>query len=110
MLERTTAQGAALAEELRNVVLEAEKLILAIGEDRKEALAELRERLNLAVTEAKRRLAEFEEQARELSGNAGAALDDFVRENPWMAVGIGAAVGLILGSWIVSGRNSGSAD
>ncbi len=110
MLERTSAQGAALAEELRKVIDAAGGLALAIGEDRDEALAELRERLNRAVSEAQRRLAEFEEQAREFSGNAGAAVDGFVRENPWAAVGVGAALGLILGSWIVSGRSSDSAD
>jgi ElaB/YqjD/DUF883 family membrane-anchored ribosome-binding protein len=103
MLERTAAQSAALAEELRNVVREAEKLVLAIGEDREEVLTELRARLGVAVEEAKERLADFEEHARRLKDSAGAAVDEFVRENPWTAVGIGAAIGLILGSWIASG-------
>ena len=103
MLERTAAQSAALAEELRNVVRQAERLVLAIGEDREAALSELRERLSVAVTEAKQRLADFEKQARRFKDNAGAAVDAFVQENPWTAVGIGAALGLILGSWIASG-------
>jgi ElaB/YqjD/DUF883 family membrane-anchored ribosome-binding protein len=103
MLERTAAQGAALAEELRNVVRQAEKLVLAIGEDREEVLGELRERLSLALEEARNRLAEFEEQARRLRENTGAVVDELVRDNPWTAVGIGAAVGLILGSWMASG-------
>jgi len=102
MLERTAAQSAALAEELRNVLRQAEKLLLAMGEDREEALAELRDRLDSTLSGARQRLAEFEEQARELGGSAGAAVDGFVRENPWAAVGIGAAVGLILGSWFVA--------
>jgi ElaB/YqjD/DUF883 family membrane-anchored ribosome-binding protein len=103
MLERTAAQSAALAEELRNVVRQAEKLITAIGEDREEALTELRERLSVAVAEARQRLADFEESARRLKDNVGAAVDELVQENPWTAVGIGAALGLILGSWIASG-------
>ena len=103
MLERTAAQSAALAEELRNVVRQAEKLITAIGEDREEALTELRERLSVAVGEARQRLADFEENARRLKDNVGAAVDELVQENPWTAVGIGAALGLILGSWIASG-------
>ena len=45
MLERTAAQSAALAEELRNVVRQAEKLLIALGEDREEALVELRQHL-----------------------------------------------------------------
>jgi ElaB/YqjD/DUF883 family membrane-anchored ribosome-binding protein len=103
MLERTAAQSAALAEELRNVVRQAEKLILAIGEDREEALAELRERLGVAIGDAKQRLGQFEEQARRFRDDAGAVVDEFVTENPWTAVGIAAAIGLILGSWIASG-------
>ncbi len=102
MLERTAAQSAALAEELRNVVRQAEKLVVALSEDRDEALVELRQRVSVAVADAKRRLGEFEEQARRIKDTAGAAVDDYVHENPWTSVGIGAALGLILGAWIAS--------
>ena len=102
MMERTAAQTAALAEELRNVLHLAEKLVVALGEDRDQALIELRERMSLALAEGKKRLADFEEQARLLKDTAGRATDQFVRENPWTAVGAAAAVGLILGSWLAS--------
>jgi ElaB/YqjD/DUF883 family membrane-anchored ribosome-binding protein len=102
MLERTAAQSAALAEELRNVVRQAEKLVVALGEDREEALVELRGHVTQALAEAKKHLADFEEQARRLKDTAGAAMDVYVRENPWTAVGVGAAVGLLLGSWLAS--------
>jgi ElaB/YqjD/DUF883 family membrane-anchored ribosome-binding protein len=102
MLERTAAQSAALAEELRNVVRQAEKLLIALGEDREEALVELRQHVTVAVAEAKKRLADFEDQARRFKDTAGAAMDVYVRENPWTAVGIGAALGLLLGAWVAS--------
>lgn len=102
MMERTAAQSAALAEELRNVMRQAEKLVIALSEDREEALVELRERVSVAVTEGKKKLAQFEEQARRFKGTAGAAVDEYVRENPWTAVGVGAAIGLILGSWLAA--------
>jgi ElaB/YqjD/DUF883 family membrane-anchored ribosome-binding protein len=105
MLERTAAQSAALAEELRNVMRQAEKLVVALSEDREEALVELRDRVTVALAEAKKRLAEFEEQARRFKDTAGAAMDVYVRENPWTAVGVGAALGLILGSWLASDRD-----
>lgn len=105
MLERTAAQSAALAEELRNVMRQAEKLVVALSEDREEALVELRDRVTVALAEAKKRLAEFEEQARRFKDTAGAAMDGYVRENPWTAVGVGAALGLILGSWLASDRD-----
>jgi ElaB/YqjD/DUF883 family membrane-anchored ribosome-binding protein len=102
MMERTAAQTAALAEELRNVMHQAEKLVVALSEDRDEALVELRERMSVALAEGKQRLADFEAQARLLKDTAGRATDQFVRENPWTAVGVGAALGLILGSWLAS--------
>jgi ElaB/YqjD/DUF883 family membrane-anchored ribosome-binding protein len=104
MLERTAAQSAALAEELRNVMRQAEKLVTALSEDREEALVELRERMAAALTEGKKRLNDFENQARQLKDTAGAALDVQVRENPWTAVAVSAALGLILGSWLASDR------
>jgi len=102
MMERTAAQTAALAEELRNVMYQAEKLVVALSEDRDEAMVQLRERMSVALAEGKKRLADFEEQARLLKDTAGRAADQFVRENPWTSVGVGAALGLILGSWLAS--------
>lgn len=111
MMERTAAQSAALAEELRNVMRQAEKLVTALGEDRDAALVELREHVGIALAEAKKRLSKFEEHARNLQDTAGAAvdatsaaMDTYVRENPWTAVAVGAAIGLILGSWLASDR------
>jgi len=104
MMERTAQQSAALAEELRNVMRQAEKLVTALAEDRNEALVELRERLGVALADGRKRLADIEKQARLLKDTAGRAADEFVRENPWTAVGVGAAIGLILGSWLASDR------
>jgi ElaB/YqjD/DUF883 family membrane-anchored ribosome-binding protein len=68
MMERTAAQTAALAEELRNVMHQAEKLVVALSEDRDEALIELRERMSVALAEGKQRLADFEAQAGKTPG------------------------------------------
>jgi ElaB/YqjD/DUF883 family membrane-anchored ribosome-binding protein len=102
MMERTAAQSAALAEELRNVMRQAGRLVIALSEDREEALVELRQRVSVALAEGKKRLADFEEQARRIKDTAGTAVDEYVRENPWTAVGVSAALGLILGSWLAS--------
>jgi ElaB/YqjD/DUF883 family membrane-anchored ribosome-binding protein len=107
MLERTAAQGAALAEELRNVLRQTEKLVVALSEDKEEALVELRQRVSIALGDAKQRLAEFEEQAKRFKDTAGAAVDDYAREYPWTVVAISAALGLVLGAWLAS---DGSAD
>jgi ElaB/YqjD/DUF883 family membrane-anchored ribosome-binding protein len=53
MMERTAEQTAALAEELRNVMRQAEKLVIALSEDRDAALVELRKRMSVALSEGK---------------------------------------------------------
>jgi ElaB/YqjD/DUF883 family membrane-anchored ribosome-binding protein len=102
MLERTAAQGAALADELRNVMRQAEKLVVALSEDKEDALVELRERVAIALGTAKERLAEFEQQAKQFTETAGAAAEDYAREHPWTVVAIGAALGLVLGAWLAA--------
>ena len=46
------------------------------------------------------RLSQVSEATVEKAKVAAKATDDFVRENPWQAVGIGAAVGVLLGMLI----------
>jgi ElaB/YqjD/DUF883 family membrane-anchored ribosome-binding protein len=82
MAERTP--GEQLLDDLTAVVRDAEGLLKATASQTGEKIAEVR---------AKARLAGFEEQAREAAGEA----DKFVRANPWQAVGVAAAVGLVLG-------------
>ena len=59
MMERTAERSAALADELRNVVTQAEALLQALSEDKNEAIGVLRERVKGSVATAKARLAEL---------------------------------------------------
>jgi ElaB/YqjD/DUF883 family membrane-anchored ribosome-binding protein len=110
MLERTAAQSAALAEELRNVMRQAEKLVVALSEDKDAALIELRERVSAALGTAQERIAEFETQARRLKDTAAPVVDEYVRENPWTVVSVAAALGLLMGAWLASGSRSAEPD
>ncbi|MEP7247722.1 MAG: hypothetical protein ABI885_29105 [Gammaproteobacteria bacterium] len=98
MMERTAQRSAALADELRNVVIQAEALLQAIGTDKDEAISVLRERVYSAVDAAKSRLAEMETQAGVVAQRASVAAEVYLRDNPWTVIGGAAAAGLILGS------------
>ena len=106
MMERTAERSAALVDELRNVVIQAEALLQAISADKDEAITTLRDRVSSAVTAAKARLAEVETQATIVAQRASIATEAYVRENPWTVVGSAAAVGLILGSAFVGSLTS----
>ena len=102
MLERTSAQSAALAAELRNLIRLTEGLIGALGQDRDAALLEMRARVSAALEAAKQRLAAMEQRARRVRDDAAASVDVFVHENPWTTVAAAAALGLIVGAWMAS--------
>jgi ElaB/YqjD/DUF883 family membrane-anchored ribosome-binding protein len=102
MMERTADRSAALAAELRNVVVQAEALLQAIAEDKNEAVSALRGRVQSAVSTAKTRLAEIETQAAAMAQRASVATQAYVRENPWTMVGGAVATGLMLGAAFIA--------
>ncbi len=109
MMERTAATSAALAEELRVVLQQVEELISAIGEDRDDALKEVRNRVTDAVDSAKVRLAELERRGQRRARRAAVAARRYASENPWTTLSIGAAVGMALGAVLVpKGRSGGN--
>jgi ElaB/YqjD/DUF883 family membrane-anchored ribosome-binding protein len=98
MMEHTRASSAVLAEELRNVVRQAEELLRAISTDKDEAVEALRARVHSAVDTAKSRLADIEQQAQLASQHASVATEAYVRERPFTVVASALAIGLVLGS------------
>jgi ElaB/YqjD/DUF883 family membrane-anchored ribosome-binding protein len=99
MMENTRASSAVLADELRNVVRQAEALLQAVAADKDEAVEALRARVHSAVDTAKVRLADIEQQAQLASQRASIATEAYVRERPFTVVAGALAAGLILGSF-----------
>ena len=79
------AAGDKLMQELRDVVSAAEEL-LAAAQPSAERMKEMRERADEALRGARERLE-----------SAGGELEDQVRKHPYAALGIAAAVGLVIG-------------
>jgi ElaB/YqjD/DUF883 family membrane-anchored ribosome-binding protein len=86
-----------LIDDLTVVIRDAESLLRATAAQTGEKVEEIRARAQESVRQAKERLASIEDEAlahaRVLAGDA----DEYVRGNPWQAVGIAAGVGLVLG-------------
>jgi ElaB/YqjD/DUF883 family membrane-anchored ribosome-binding protein len=86
-----------LMEDLRAVVADAEGLIAATAHDASDKARDARHRAAGSLEQARKRLDDLES---ELKARAKAVADDtdaYVRENPWRSIGIGAAVGVIIG-------------
>ena len=81
-MERTNT----MLEDLRAVIADAEELLRATADQAGPRAQEARARVEASLHEARERLQ-----------GVGQELDSKVRANPWTAIGIAAAVGLIAG-------------
>ncbi len=86
-----------LVQNFRSVVADAEELLKATANQAGEKVSAARERIQDSLHTAKVKLAEAEDIVVQRSKQAARATDDFVRENPWQAVGAAAGIGLVIG-------------
>lgn len=93
-----------LLQDLRSVVSGAEDLLRATASQTGEKVSAARERIEENLADAKERLVIAERALREKTKEAATATDEYVRDNPWQAVGIAAGVGMLVGMLISRGR------
>ena len=86
-----------LVADLKVVVADAEELLRATASQAGEKVAAARERIQASLATAKVKLTDAERALLEKSKLAAKATDEYVRENPWQAVGAAAVAGLVLG-------------
>ncbi|MDR0770911.1 MAG: DUF883 family protein [Burkholderiales bacterium] len=86
-----------LADDFSTVLSEAESLLNDAAAETGEKARDLRRQVEAKLTTAKLRMQEVEEQLADRARICARATDDFVHDHPWQAVGVGAAIGLVLG-------------
>ncbi|MBP8182716.1 MAG: DUF883 domain-containing protein [Rhodoferax sp.] len=91
-----------LVTDIRAVIADAEEILHATADQTGEKIASLRARIKERLLDARIRLEAAEEVLIEKTRAAARATDNYVHENPWQAVGIGAGIGFLLG--LVLGR------
>src|SRR5262245_33422918 len=95
--ETTDQAGDTLFEDLRAVVRDAEALLRATSAQTGEKLQEARARAEESLRAAKARMSDLQDDALRHAREATGATENYVRENPWQALGIAAGVGIIIG-------------
>jgi ElaB/YqjD/DUF883 family membrane-anchored ribosome-binding protein len=93
-----------LMQDFRLVVTDAEELLRATAGLANEKVSAVRGRVQENLEVVKARLSAAEEDVVAKTKQAAKATDDYVHENPWTAVGVGAGVGMLLGMLIARGR------
>ncbi len=90
-----------LVEDMRIVLADTEQLLKAVADQSGEKLAALQPRIEESLSNAKARLAEFEQAARERARATAQATDDYAHDHPWRIAGttalLGVAAGLLIG-------------
>lgn len=89
-----------LMSDLKTVISDAEAWLrqgpTLTGDDLKAAKA----KFERSIASAKEGIVNFEETVVEKTKVAAKATDEYVKENPWKSVGLGAAVGVVIGMLI----------
>jgi ElaB/YqjD/DUF883 family membrane-anchored ribosome-binding protein len=85
-----------LVEDLKAVVADAEELLKATAGQTGERIAAARAKAEESLKAAKARLAEQEGAVMAKTRAAAKATEDYLRANPWKAVGIAAGAGFVL--------------
>jgi ElaB/YqjD/DUF883 family membrane-anchored ribosome-binding protein len=86
-----------LMSDFKVLLGDAEELLKATANNAGERVATARQRIEQSLKQGKETLADTEDVLLDRTSEAAKAADDYVRENPWSAVGIAAGIGLVLG-------------
>jgi ElaB/YqjD/DUF883 family membrane-anchored ribosome-binding protein len=86
-----------LLNDLKSVIQDAETWLRNGGQLTGDELKAAKAKFEQTLANAKNDLVRLEETVVEKTKEAAKATDDYVKENPWKSVGLGAAVGVVIG-------------
>lgn len=87
-----------LRAELKNLADTLEEVLNSSTDKSKEELGKLRSKAESVLKDSRVRLSDTSDAIVKQTRETAARADEYVRENPWTGVGIGAAVGLVGGA------------
>ena len=94
---RATRRPPAGASEWRDLIADVEDLLKKVAHVGDAEVAQVRERLQRTLAAARSSAATGASRARAYAQDASVATEDYVRESPWTAIGVAAAVGVLIG-------------
>ena len=97
MTTRTSTQTDPIARDIQNVVSDAQDLLKTVQSEGESRLADVKSRVQTQLAAARQTLGELQETVQTGAKQAIDTTDNYVRSNPWRAVGISAAAGALIG-------------
>ena len=86
-----------MAGDIKSVIADGEDLLKAAAEVSGEGFAVARQKFEKKLGSAKARLADASQAAVEKTRETATAANRYVHDNPWPAIGIAAAAGILIG-------------
>lgn len=90
-------QASRISAEFHDLVADVEDLVKRVANVGDAEVARVRARVEKTLAAAKSAAAEGASTARTYARDATAATDSYVHESPWTAIGLAAAVGVLVG-------------
>jgi ElaB/YqjD/DUF883 family membrane-anchored ribosome-binding protein len=97
MSENTILSQEKIVSNIKSVIADAEEILVATADQTGEKIANLRSTIRERLLDARIRLDEVEQSMKEKTRAAARATDDYVHDNPWQAVSVGAGIGFLIG-------------
>lgn len=85
------------ADEIRNLIADVEDLVARLADLNDVEVSALRNKVLATVDAAKETLSGGAETIKRQAQRAFGGADDYVRESPWVAIGLAAVVGAVAG-------------
>ena|SRR2546426_4346867 len=92
----------ALVKDFADVLAEAEGLLKQAAKESGDKASDLRSQVEDKLRSAKIALRDLQDDTLDGAKAAARATDDYVHDNPWQAIGVGVAIGFLVG--MLAGR------
>ena len=86
-----------LVNDLKTVISDAESWLRNGGQLTGDELKAAKAKFEQTLSSAKEGLAEYQQTVVEKTKEAARVTDEYVHDNPWKSVGLGAAIGVVVG-------------
>jgi len=94
---QSRSQANALGRDVQNVVSEAQDLLKTVKDEGASKLDEVKSKVASQYDAAREKFGEIQTTVQDGAKYAMTTTDEYVRSNPWRAVGIAAAAGALIG-------------
>ena len=94
---QSRSQANALGRDVQNVVSEAQDLLKTVKDEGASKIDEVKSKVATQYDAAREKFGEIQATVQEGAKQAMTTTDEYVRSNPWRAVGIAAGVGALVG-------------